>query len=64
MDTLADRNLLFGMLALQNGMIDQSALILAFSHWSRDKSRPLAEILIGQGAIDEDGRAMLAGMVS
>jgi eukaryotic-like serine/threonine-protein kinase len=59
MDVLADRNLLFGLLALQNGMIDQSALIVAFSLWTRDKVRSLAEILLDQGAIDEDDRAAL-----
>jgi eukaryotic-like serine/threonine-protein kinase len=64
MDALADRNLLFGLLALQNGMIDQSALILAFSTWTRDKARPLAEILLEQRAIDEDDRAALSAMAA
>ena len=64
MDALADRNLLFGLLALQNGMIDQSALILAFSAWTRDKTRPMAEILVAHRAIDDEGRAMLSGMAT
>ncbi len=46
----ADRNLLFGLLALQNGLIDQGALVAAFQAWTRDKaasiwpttSRPVA----------------------
>ena len=33
------RDLLFGMFALQNGLIDQSALVGAFHAWTLDKSR-------------------------
>ena len=39
------RDLLFGMLALQNGLIDQGQLVAAFQAWTRDKGRPLAEHL-------------------
>ena len=35
--TSAERNLLFGLLALQNGLIDQVQLIAAFQSWTRDK---------------------------
>jgi serine/threonine-protein kinase len=55
----ADRDLLFGLLALQNGLVEQDVLILAFRAWTRDKSRPIAEILAAQGAIDTDDRALL-----
>jgi hypothetical protein len=41
-----DRNLLFGLLALQTGMIDQAALVAAFHAWTRDKARPMADHLI------------------
>ena len=41
-----DRNLLFGLLALQTGMIDQGALFTAFAAWIRDKSRCLADHLV------------------
>jgi hypothetical protein len=40
-----DRNLLFGLLALQNGLIDQGALFGAFAAWTRNKARPLADHL-------------------
>jgi eukaryotic-like serine/threonine-protein kinase len=50
----ADRNLLFGLLALQTGMIDQSALVAAFHAWTRHKTRSMAELLLQQGAIDAD----------
>jgi hypothetical protein len=36
MTAAADRHLLFGLLALQNGLIDQAQLILAFQAWIRD----------------------------
>jgi serine/threonine-protein kinase len=47
-----DRNLLFGLLALQNGLIDQGALFAAFAAWTRDKGRPLADHLIDLGHLD------------
>ena len=58
----ADRNLLFGLLALQNGLIDQSALMGAFHAWTRDKKRSIADVLASQGAIDVDERALLEGL--
>ena len=64
MNVPADRNLLFGLVALQNGMIDQSALLAAFHAWTRDKSRSIAEILLGQRAIDADDRTLLDGLVA
>ena len=33
--TAADRNLLFGLLALQNGLIDQGQLVAGFQAWTR-----------------------------
>jgi eukaryotic-like serine/threonine-protein kinase len=56
------RDLLFGLLALQIGLIDQDQLIGAFSAWTRARGKALAEILIDRGAIDEESRALLAGM--
>src|SRR3954447_10638638 len=50
----ADRNLVFGLLALQNGLIDQVALVAAFQAWTRDKTRPLAEHLVARGALDDE----------
>jgi hypothetical protein len=34
----ADRNLFFGLLALQNGLINQGQLVAAFQAWTLDKS--------------------------
>ena len=46
------RDLLFGLLALQNGLIDQGARFAAFATWTRDKARSLADHLIDLGHLD------------
>jgi serine/threonine-protein kinase len=55
----ADRNLLFGLLALQNGLIDQGQLVAAFQAWTRDKARTLAEHLEARGDLSAVKRALL-----
>ena len=64
MTAAADRHLLFGLLALQNGLIDQSQLVAAFHAWTRDKARPLADHLIALGHIDADGRGAVEAMAA
>ncbi len=59
----ADRNLLFGLLALQNGLIDQDQLVAAFRAWSRDKRRQIAEYLVDRGDLDADQRGVVQAMV-
>jgi hypothetical protein len=49
MTAAADRHLLFGLLALRNGLIEQGQLILAFQAWTRDKARSLADHLEARG---------------
>jgi serine/threonine-protein kinase len=61
---VADRNLLFGLLALQNGLIDQVQLVAAFQGWTRDKARPLAEHLVVRGDLDAEQRSLLEGLVA
>jgi serine/threonine-protein kinase len=58
----ADRDLLFGLLALQNGLIDQGQLVAAFQAWTRDKVRPLAEYLVTRGDLDSEQRAGVEAM--
>ena len=53
MASAADPHLLFGLLALQTGLIDQAQLLAAFHAWTRDKSRPLADHLIARGDLNE-----------
>ena len=55
--TDASRDLLFGLLALQNGLIDQGALFAAFAAWTRDRGRSLAEHLVALGHLDAPRRA-------
>ena len=63
MAAAADRNLLFGLLALQNGLIDQVQLVAAFQAWTRDKGRELAEHLLARGDLDADQRGVVEAMV-
>jgi hypothetical protein len=60
----ADRSLLFGLLALQNGLIDHVQLLAAFQAWTRDKARPLADHLAARGDLDPDQRAGVEAMVA
>jgi serine/threonine-protein kinase len=60
----ADRDLLFGLLTLQNGLIDQVQLVAAFQAWTRDKGKPLAAHLVARGDIDDEQRACVEAMVS
>src|SRR5215469_18075565 len=60
----ADRNLLFGLLALQNGLIDQGQLVAAFQAWTRDKARALADHLVGRGDLDPDDRSAVEALVA
>src|SRR5262245_57460987 len=59
----AARNLLFGLLALQNNFLSRDALVAAFGTWIADKSRPLDRILLDQGQLDADCHALLTGLV-
>ncbi len=59
MTAAADRHLLFGLLALQNGLIDQGQLMLAFQAWTRDKSRGLADHLEARGDLTAAKKALL-----
>jgi serine/threonine-protein kinase len=59
----ADRNLLFGLLALQNDLIDRDQLVDGFRAWTRDKTRPLALHLAEQGDLDPEQRAVVEGLV-
>lgn len=56
-------DLLFGLLALQNGLIDQGQLVAAFQAWTRDKSKSLAEHLIQRGDLDDQQRSVIDAMV-
>jgi WD40 repeat protein/tRNA A-37 threonylcarbamoyl transferase component Bud32 len=60
----ADRDLLFGLLALQNGLINQGQLVAAFQAWTLDKSRNLAVHLEARGDLTAATRALLESLAA
>jgi hypothetical protein len=59
----AERNLLFGVLAMQMNFVSRESLIAAVSAWVLDKSRPLDRVLVEQGALAEDERDLLEPLI-
>ena len=59
----ADRNLLFGILALQMDFITRDALVAAMHAWVLHKDRPLGQVLCEQGALTAADHALLDGLV-
>src|SRR5262249_2690937 len=59
----SDRNLLFGILALQMDFIRRDSLIAAMHAWVLDKAKPLGQILLDQGALAPADRELLDAMV-
>ena len=62
MAAAADRHLLFGLLALQTGIINQGQLVAAFQAWTLDKMRNLADILVARGDLNAVQRGLLEGL--
>lgn len=56
-------HLLFGLLALQNGFIDQQQLTDAFSDWVRDKSRSIDQVLQQRGTLSTSQCEAIAALV-
>ena len=59
-----DRDLLFGLLALQNGLVNQVQLVAAFQAWTLDKGRPLAEHFVRRGELDLEDRSAVEVLVA
>ena len=59
-----DRQLLLGILALQNNFIDRNQLVGAFTVWVSNKARSLCEVLIENGAITDELGAVLVQLVN
>ena len=57
------KNLLFGLLALQNGLISQVQLVAAFQAWTLDKARGLSDRLVSHGLLDDDDRSAVDALV-
>jgi serine/threonine-protein kinase len=62
-DPAADRNLLFGILALQMDFVSRDGLVAAMNAWVLDKGKPLGQILCDQGAMRADNHALLNALV-
>jgi eukaryotic-like serine/threonine-protein kinase len=60
----AGRNLLFGVLALQNNFIGREDLLAAFAVWVADRARSLDQLLVDRGALDDVRRALLQALVA
>jgi serine/threonine-protein kinase len=60
----ADRHLLFGLLALQTGLIQQAQLVAAFHAWTGDKSRPLADHLVALGYLGPAQRSVVEALAA
>jgi serine/threonine protein kinase len=59
----ADRNLLYGVLALQMDFVNRDALIRAMNAWILEKAKPLGEILREHGGLTEDEHTVLETLV-
>jgi serine/threonine protein kinase len=60
---VAPRDLLFGLLALQNALVTRDQLVWAFTSWTAAPGRPLAELLAEQGALRPEHRPLLDALV-
>jgi hypothetical protein len=58
------RDLLFGLLALQIGLINQAQLVAAFQAWTLDKARSLADQLITLGHLNAVQRAAVEAIAA
>jgi serine/threonine-protein kinase len=60
----ADRNLLLGIMAVQNDFVSRDALIEAMGAWVLDKVKSLGEILVERGALSPERHALLTALVA
>jgi serine/threonine-protein kinase len=59
----ADRNLLFGIVALQMDFVTRDQLIAAMNAWVLEKHKPLGEIIVAQQALSKRHHDLLDSMV-
>ena len=58
------RDLLFGLLALQNGMVTRDQLVAAFAVWTVTGGKPMADLLVEQAALTPARRGLLDALVA
>ncbi len=59
----ADRNLLFGVLALQCGLLDAKQFAEACGAWASRKDTPLADLLVERGILTGDDKAAVLSLL-
>src|SRR6516165_11410731 len=59
----ADRNLLFGIVALQMDFINRDQLVAGMNAWVLEKHKPLGQILSEQGALSEGDTEAIESLV-
>jgi serine/threonine-protein kinase len=62
-ETALDRNLLFGVVALQMQFVSRDALLGAIRAWVADEQKSLDQVLVERGILAEDERALLEPLV-
>lgn len=60
---VADRNLLFGILAVNLNFITRDQLIVAMNSWVLDKRKPLDAILLEQKSLSPERHTLLQALV-
>src|SRR5947209_20334515 len=60
----ADRNLLFGILAVQLDFVTKDALVAAMNAWLLDKGKPLGDILRDRGHLSAERLQLLSALVA
>src|SRR5207237_7753972 len=63
MSASADRNLLFGILAVQLDFVTKDALVAAMGAWLLDKGKPLGDILRDRGDLSPGRLQLLTALV-
>lgn len=63
MSSSADRNLLYGVLALQLDFIKRDALVAAMNSWLLRKELSIGQILLEQGAVDQQHHDLIDALV-
>ncbi len=61
---IRDSNLLFGVLAVQTGLVTAESLIATMEIWVEDKTQPLGQRLVERGVLSQDRRALLDALVA
>jgi tRNA A-37 threonylcarbamoyl transferase component Bud32 len=64
MPRTADRNLLFGIFAVQLDYVSRDALLAAMNAWVMEKHRPLADLLVERGSLDPADREHLEMVIA